>query len=403
MPAPIHIAYLVSRYPATNHTFILREIVSLREQGFQIDVISIRGDDRGSSKLTAVERREKELVTTILPVAWPFVQAQLATLFGSPLRYLRGLAYALLLGGWDLKAALFHLIYFLEAVVVGHIMRVRGIGHMHSHFSSTVGLLAARTFDLGLSITIHGPDEFNDVIGFHMREKVAQSRFLTTISHYASSQVMRATDPEFWSKVEVSRLGVDVSVFAPRPAREGGDRARIIFVGRLAPVKAQQVLIAACARLLAGGRPLELHLVGSGPDRERLERYAASLGIGDKVIFEGARNQDEVVELYRQSDLFALASFAEGVPVVLMEAMAMEVPCVATWVNGIPELIRDGEEGLLIAPSSVEQLAAAMERMLADPALSRRLAQAGRRRVLAEYNLEENIGRLAEIFRRRLA
>ena len=138
-------------------------------------------------------------------------------------------------------------------------------------------------------------------------------------------------------------------------------------------------------------------------DLERLRRFTADLGVQEHVVFEGARNQDEVVELYGRADLFALASFAEGVPVVLMEAMAMEVPCVATWVNGIPELIQDGEEGLLVAPSTEEQLAGAMERVLGDPALGRRLGQAGRRRVLAEYNLKNNSAELAEIFRRRLA
>jgi glycosyltransferase involved in cell wall biosynthesis len=171
-------------------------------------------------------------------------------------------------------------------------------------------------------------------------------------------------------------------------------------VGRLAPVKAQQILIGACAKLVKAGWRLRLHLVGSGPDEARLKQFTESIGMGAHVVFEGPRNQDEVIALYRQSDVFALASFGEGVPVVLMEAMAMELPCVATWVNGVPELIRDGEEGLLVAPSDVEGLALAIGELLKNPELRVRLGRAGRERVLRDYDLRTNTLTLADVFRK---
>jgi glycosyltransferase involved in cell wall biosynthesis len=139
-------------------------------------------------------------------------------------------------------------------------------------------------------------------------------------------------------------------------------------------------------------------LAGDGPDRDSLKSSAWELGIQDSVIFEGAVNQDRIRDLYAKADAFALASFAEGIPVVLMEAMAMEIPCVSTWITGIPELIRDSVDGLLVAPSDVDSLAWAIARLMDDEELRSRLAKAGRRRVIDKFNLAHNIAQLAEVF-----
>jgi len=162
------------------------------------------------------------------------------------------------------------------------------------------------------------------------------------------------------------------------------------------------VLVAAVNRLVRAGRNVRLRLVGEGPDRRSLEAAVASGGCEAHVVFEGAVNQDRIGELYARADAFALASFAEGIPVVLMEAMAMEIPCVTTCITGIPELIRDGQDGLLVAPSDDEALAAALARLIDDPALRERLGRAGRRRVMERYDLARNTARLAAVFRRRL-
>ncbi len=399
----MRIAYLVSRYPAVNHTFILREIVTLRALGFDIQTIAIRGADRPLEQMTALECEEAARTLTVLPAGAPLFAAQWKTLLQRPGAYFAGLLLALRLAGADPKTALFHVFYFLEAVTAGRMAVDRGYSHLHTHFSSTVALIAARVFGLGLSVTIHGPDEFRET-GFRMRQKVAASRFISTISHYARSQIMQASSPADWPKIEINRLGVDPEIFQPGPPRtENPGLFHLICVGRLAGVKAQRILLGACARLLAEGSKLCLHLVGSGPDRQALEDFTAALGIKEHVIFEGPRNQEEVIALYRQADIFALASFAEGVPVVLMEAMAMELPCVATWVNGVPELISQNSEGLLVAPSDFEGLAEALRLLMQDPALRIRLGRAGRQRVLEEYNLRRNVEGLAEVFRQRLS
>ena len=352
--------------------------------------------------MTALECAEQDSTIAVLPVGSHFLKAHFLTILRRPGSYFAGLLLAFKMGGRDLRAIAFHLIYFLEAVVAGGFAVERGFRHIHTHFSSTVALIAARVFGLGLSISIHGPDEFRES-GFRMRQKVAASRFISTISSYARSQIMQSSDAVNWPRIEICRLGVDPSVFQPNAdRREQPDEFRIICVGRLAAVKAQRILIAACARLVTDGWKLRLHLVGSGPDRAPLGDFARQIGMAEHVVFEGGRNQEEVIALYRRSDIFALASFAEGVPVVLMEAMAMELPCVATWVNGVPELIRDEQEGLLVAPSDFEGLADSIERLMKDPLLRERLGKAGRQKVLRDYDLLKNTASLASVFRTRL-
>ena len=398
----MRIAYLVSQYPAVNHTFILREIRGLRSQGFEIDIVSVRPPDRPPSAMTAEERNELEYTRAIKDISIPgALGAQMIEFLRRPAGYLGGLFLALRMGRGSLPATFAHLLYFAEAVIAGRWMMASGYQHFHTHFSSTVALLAARIFPLTFSITIHGPEEFNDVAGFHLSEKVAAARLVVAISSYARSQILRCCPPSQWDKVVTCRLGVDGAVFEPRPEPAGGT-PEILCVGRLAPVKAQHVLIEALSLLRGRGVDACLRLVGDGPDRPSLEAASREMGLTDKVVFDGWRNQDEVRARYRQATLFAMASFAEGIPVVLMEAMAMEIPCVATRIMGIPELIEDGVSGLLAPPADAVPLADALERLLRDAALRARLGPEGRRRVLGHFDLPANCGLLGALFRERL-
>jgi len=396
---PIRLAYLVSQYPATNHTFILREIRRLRDLGIEIHAASIRGADRPSDMLTKEERDEAQQTYYVIPAGFlAAARDQLFTLLSSPVDFFRGLVYALRLGGSPFKNGS----YFVEATMIGGWMKRKDLSHLHTHFSSTVALIAQRTFPIRISITIHGPDEFNDAAGFHIADKVASAQFVCAISHFGCSQLMRFSDPRCWDKIEVARLGVDPAVFLPKPFREHPDVFEIICVGRLAPAKAQHILIEAVALLVAEGRSVLLRLVGDGPDRASLEEAVADRKLEGHVRFEGWLNQDRVLSLYERADIFALASFAEGVPVVLMEAMAMEIPCVATWITGIPELIRSGVDGVLVPPSDASALAEAIASLMDDPGLRCRIAKAGRQRVLDKFNLETNVRLLADIFERRI-
>jgi colanic acid/amylovoran biosynthesis glycosyltransferase len=332
------------------------------------------------------------------------LRAHLAALARRPLKYLAGMTFALRLGGTDLKKLLYGLFYFVEAVMIGEWMRGAGVRHLHVHFAtpaSTVGLIAARIYPIGLSLTVHGPDEFYDAPGYCLAEKIAGASFICCIGMYARSQLMKLSPPEHWSKFEVAPLGISLNEFAPLALRSS-DRFEILSVGRLVPAKGQHILLAAIHHLVRDGRNLRLRLVGDGPDRRSLEDDARRRGLDGVAVFEGAVNPDRIRAIYETADVFALASFAEGIPVVLMEAMAMEIPCVATFITGIPELIRAGLDGLLVAPSDDAALADAIGRLMDDTELRRRLGRAGRKRVVEHYNLDVNIPRLGEIFRRRL-
>lgn len=376
----------------------------MRDLGLDIHVISIRGADRPREKLSEVEREEQDRTWVVLTAGVPaVVKAHAATFLRRPAAWLRGLAFALGLARGDVRKLAANLIYFAEAVVAGHRMERLGIRHLHSHFTSTVALFLTRVFPITFSVTIHGPDEFNDVRGFYIAEKVVAAGFVCAISAYARSQLMKASDPKYWNKVEIVPLGVDCGVFEPRPHRANPDRFEIISVGRLAPAKAQRILLEAIGLLVKEGLNVHLRLVGEGPDRGMLESEIAALGLRNCVTLEGACNQDKVMAFYRQTDLFALASFAEGVPVVLMEAMAMEIPCVATWITGIPELIRHGIDGWLVPPADPQSLAGAIKALINDEALRQQLGKAGRLRVTEKYDIKVNTAKLAATYRRRLA
>jgi colanic acid/amylovoran biosynthesis glycosyltransferase len=396
----IRIAYLVSQYPAVNHTFILREILELRRLGFDISVTSIRAADRPLDQLSAEELKELHSTFYVKPRGvLGILGANIAVFFRQPFRYVGAMFYALRLAGWNIRAAFFTLAYLAEAAVVVDWMRRQNLVHLHMHFTSTVGLLAGRLAPLRLSATIHGPAEFDDPAGFYLAEKIRAFQLLCTISEYGRSQLMKFSEPAEWTKFHVARLGVDPALYAPRPFRENPSPIEILFVGRLAPVKGPQVLIAAMDRLIQQGHHVRLRFVGDGPERAALERSVNERGLNPHVNFEGWRNAEQVRALYQQADIFALPSFAEGIPVVLMEAMAMEIPCVTTRITGIPELIRDQVDGLLVAPANAEELAAAIARLMDDPELRRRIGRAARQRVVEDYDLRRNTAQLAQIFR----
>lgn len=401
----MRLAYLVSRYPAISHTFILREVLGLRELGFEISTASINDPDRPEGQLTAEERAEAGKTFYVKRAGIiGVVAALLAVGLRHPLKTLGGLRFAVGLAGADVKKALYGLFYFAEALLVGEWMRREKVSHLHVHFATpaaTVGLVAARMFPIGFSFTVHGPDEFYDAPGYRLTEKIEGADFVCCIGAYARSQLMKLSDVRHWSKFEIVPLGVDPAAFSPQPRKSDPKPFEIICVGRLVPAKGQHILLEAFARLVAEGRDVRLRFVGDGPDRSSLENMAA--GLGEKVIFEGAVNQDRIRDLYAGADLFALASFAEGIPVVLMEAMALELPCVTTFITGIPELIRPGVDGLLVPPSDVAGLAEAMAELMDDPARRAALAKAGRERVLEKYNLPKNVGKLGEVFKKRLS
>ena len=396
----LRLAYLLSVYPGVSHTFLLNEICELRKLGFTIDVASINLPDRPRDGLGG--REQDEYAKTLYIKSKSKFRSALKSLgiaVMHPVVALRGLRAALSLDPPNVHTSIYGLFYLGEALILGQWIRKQGHHHLHVHFGgavSAVGMLASIAWRVPYSLTIHGPDEFYDVRGFQLRQKVERARFVICISDYCRSQLMKISDPAHWSKMRVVRLGVDPDLFSPMAKKEDGDPVlEIACLGRLVPAKGQLVLLRAFATLLERGHRLRLRLVGDGSDRPRLEAFVDQRGLEGHVIFEGARNHDAARALLAHADVFVLASFAEGLPVALMEAMAMEIACVTTYVAGMPELIRDGLDGLLVPASSDEALAAAMERLILDSSLRKSLGASGRRRVLEHYHLSKNAAKLA--------
>jgi glycosyltransferase involved in cell wall biosynthesis len=396
------LAYLTSQYPMLSMTFVLREVRQLRRMGFRIDTASINAPDRPLANLTAEEAAEAGLTYYLKTHgAGGAVSAHLKTLFTRFTGYWRGLRLVLSLGALDLKRLIFNLMYFTEALMVGVWMQRVRQRHLHVHLGSqaaTVGLYVRHIFGFGFSITVHGPDEFYDAQGQHLEQKVAAADFICCISSYARSQLMKFSPYAQWSKLVVSRLGVDPGLWVPRPAKPASNFFEILCVGRLTQAKGQHVLIDAVDQLARQGRRVRLRLVGDGPDGPSLRERAKRLENPSIVVFEGAVNQDNIRALYEAADIFCLPSLAEGIPVVLMEAMAMEIPCVTTHITGIPELIGSGTEGLLVAPSDLEGLVKALEMLMDDAVLRERVGKSGRARILKDYDLGRNVEQLAAIF-----
>ena len=399
------LGYLVSQYPALSHTFVLREVLALRRHGFDVRAVSVRKCDRAMTALSADEAAEAKRTFSVMGAGSVHaLLANIRVLCRHPIGYVRGLLYAWMLTRGTPRLLVMYSFYFLEAVVAGDYFERQGVADIHTHFSSTVLLILARIFRVRYSLTAHGSGEFVDVVGFHLAEKVAGAIFVATVGQYGMGQVMNASDPAHWHKVVVLPLGVNADAFRPRRTlqRDLNEPFRLLSVGRLSAPKGYPILLEAVTLLRGRGRNVTLKLVGEGPERATLEKLISLHDLGDCVRLAGARNHDRLADYYQSSDAFVLSSFLEGVPVVLMEAMAMELPCVATWITGIPEIIEKDVEGLLVPPASAGAIADAVERLMDDAEGARRLGTAGRRKVLAKYHLERNVERLAEEFRVRL-
>lgn len=403
----MRIAYLLHTYPAISQAFVLREIRNLRRLGFTVDTFSVL---RATSEhlLALADREEERSTVSLLPCDWRRLgRAHLAAL-RHPIAYARTLFRAIWDGGPGLKPRAKAAGAFAVAVVVWHEMRRRGSRHVHTHFAGTPTHVAWLASELGSaqdgagewswSVTVHGPVEFYDVTAFRLGERLRQARFVAAISDFARSQIMALADPSEWSKVHIVRCAVDASEFEAVD-RRGRPGTEILSVARLAPVKGQQFLLEAVAALRERGHPVHLTLVGEGDMRPALSQLAERLGVADSITFAGAVGQDDIRAFYADADIFCLSSFAEGLPVVLIEAMATQLPVVATRIAGIPELVEHEVNGLLVSPARADRLADAVERLVAGEELRLRLGQAGRDKVVAEYDPRVSAARLARLLR----
>ena len=386
------IAYLCSEYPAISHTFIYREIESLRRAGMTVHTASIHKPAK-LGIMTPAEQQEAENTLMVLSQSpASILKAHLHCLMKNPGGYLTMTATAMQLLIRGPKNPVKAAAYFAEAGILLQWAHHNGVTHVHEHFgnpTAIVAMLMKRYGGISFSISVHGPDIFYTVDTAMLADKVKEASFVRCISHYCRSQIMRISDVGIWDRFHIVRCGIDPDVYAPRP--EPGNRIpELLCVGRLVPAKGQHILLEACSILKNEGVPFHLTMVGDGPDRKSLEAWAVSAKLTGEVTFTGALGQDKVHTYYDRADIFVLASFAEGVPVVLMEAMAKEIPVISTRITGIPELIEHEEDGLLAVPGDPNDLARQIRKLLDSAELRNRMGKAGRVKVDQNYNQHRN-------------
>lgn len=394
------VAYLTGEYPKVSHTFIQREIAALRVQGVKVLTCTVRRPP--AETVVGVGQQDEAgatfcIIETAKRAPYRLIGAHLAAFLRSPRRWFSALGLAWRTRPPGLKALAWQLFYFVEAGLLADHLRKNGVVHLHNHFansSCSVAMLTSEISGIPFSFTLHGPAIFFEPKWWQIGEKIARAKFVACISHFARSQAMLFSDQSHWSKLKIVHCGVRPDTYGQR-ARNGSEKL-ILFIGRLDAIKGVPLLLEAFASALKNHPEAQLNIVGDGPARETLQHQARELG--DSVAFLGYQPQEAVAELLQEADIFVLPSFAEGVPVVIMEAMASRLPVIASRVAGVPELVDDGKSGFLVPPGDLETLIMRLEALLSDPALRVRMGECGRATVEAEYNVDREAAWIAALF-----
>jgi colanic acid/amylovoran biosynthesis glycosyltransferase len=395
----LRIAYFINQYPKVSHSFIRREILALERQGFEVQRIALRG---WQGALPDEEDRQEQKITryVLRQGLWGLLLPTLRTMLRSPVRFVAALTLAGKMARDSDRSWPYHLVYVAEACRILEWSVELDVERIHAHFGTNSAEVAMFTRALGgppYSFTVHGPDEFLRPMG--MEEKIRRSAFVVAISSFGRSQLYLRSGHRDWPKIKVVHCGLDKSFYeVDSPATPTSQR--LICVGRLCEAKGQLLLIEAAATLAGKGVSFELVLAGDGPTRGEIEKLVDKYGLGERVRITGWISGGEVRREILAARALVLPSFAEGLPVVIMEAMALRRPVLSTYVAGIPELVRPGEDGWLFPAGSVEELASAMQDCLSRPLEDlERLGDAGRRRVLARHSVDTEAGKLAQLFR----
>jgi glycosyltransferase involved in cell wall biosynthesis len=297
-----------------------------------------------------------------------------------------------------IRSLAFSLFYFAEAIMLARELERQRIDHLHTHFANSggiVGLLASRYLELTWSLTLHGISETDYPAGVLLGAKIEAASFVACASYFGRAQAMRVVSPEHWSKIFVVRCALDLTDLPIRGSSGKNVRPRLICVGRLSPEKGHFGLLEAFAKVRASGVDGDLVIVGDGPERARIEGAIDNLDLRANVSLKGALDEQATLQQIANADILVLPSFMEGLPVVLMEAMALGLPVIASRVAGIPELVTDDQHGLLFCPTDWNELAEKIGQLIADPELRQRLGRAGRSKIELAFEINRAIEPLA--------
>ncbi len=393
------IAYLVNQYPKVSHSFIRREIFALERKDIQIKRFSLRSSPE--MLVDPDDQVESRKTCSLLNASWPtHARSSFTLLMTRPARFLRAFSQCLAMGYRSNRGLIRHLFYFIEACTLSQQLRKHDISHIHAHFgtnSAAVVMLTHHLTGSTYSFTIHGPEEFDKPECLAIARKVRYAAFVVTISSFGRSQIYRWIPCDDWPKIKVIHCGLEPAYrdnTIPVP-----DNRRLVCVGRLCEQKGQLLLVQAVARLVRDQTDIKLILAGDGPHRAEIEQLIDQYGLQAYIEITGWVSSQQVRKELLAARALVLPSFAEGLPVVIMEAMALRRPVLSTYVAGIPELVIPGENGWLIPAGSIDLLADGLKQVLdTSPSKLREFGEKAQQRVLSRHDIEKEAERLKQYF-----
>jgi glycosyltransferase involved in cell wall biosynthesis len=394
----VNICYFVNTYPLGSSTFIRREILAVERAGANVSRIALRVGDPLVEPADIEERKKTEYV--LAQPIWLLLESALKTTLRAPLRTLRALGLAARIAQRSREGYFRHAAYFVEACHLARRCRDLGIDHVHTHFgtnSAAIAMLANAMGGAPYSFTVHGPEEFDMPLSLSLGDKIARAAFVVGVSSFGRSQLYRWTDAANWPRVKIVNCGFDKALFAQVAPLPG--QRRLVTIGRLVEQKGQLLLIEAMANAVRICPSLHLTVIGDGVLRGEIETAIRRYGLEQNVTMLGWLDEQAVRRELAAADALVLPSFAEGLPVVLMEAMASARPVITTTIAGIPELVTDKVHGWLVPAGDVGALSDAIVRFAAtrlDKLTA--MGEACRERALERHDIDGSAAQLIELF-----
>lgn len=399
------IAYVVNTYPKPSHSFIRREIHALERRGIKVHRFAMRGDR--AALVDAGDIEEHTRTEHVLDQGAAVLAQAAVMAFRAPRRAFEALRLAF---GCGVRASaiLRHMVYFAEAAYLAQRCQALGVEHVHAHFgtnSTTVAMLSHALGGPGFSFTAHGPEEFDAPKALSLGKKLHRAAFGVAISSYGRSQLCRWARPEDWDRIKVVHCGIEPALFAdPAPLPDMDRGLRLIAIGRLTEQKGLLGLIPAMTEARARGAQVHLTLVGDGEMRAAIEAAIRLAGLAPHVTLTGWVDEARVRAELAAAHALVLPSFAEGLPMVVMEAMASGRVVLATYIAGIPELVLPGETGFLVPAGDTEALTEALVTLAnTTPEHLKTMGHAARARVLMRHDVDIEAKKLGALFAEAIA
>ncbi len=394
------VAYLVNQYPKVSHSFIRREIAGLEACGIKVARFAIRSCS--SELVDGADKLELEKTRVVLDLGiGGLLFSLLRVAITRPVPFLKAFWLTLTIGLGSERGIVNHLAYLAEACILLGWFSQLEIAQVHAHFGTNSTTVAMLCYLLGgppYSFTVHGPEEFDKTQLIALPEKIKRAAFVVAVSSFGKSQLYRWCEHEHWSKIHVVHCGVD-EMFLTKPPTPITKQPQLVCVGRLSEQKGHLLLIEAARRLAVEGLQFKLVLAGDGDLRSQIETMITQFELQDCIEITGWVSNTEVQQQILASKALVLPSFAEGLPVVIMEALALGRPVISTYIAGIPELVEPGTCGWLVPSGSVEALTAVMRKVLQLPVEQlEQIGKAGAERVAQQHDVATEAGKLAALF-----